>query len=243
MTVSNKTEKTEKSIVLLSGGLDSALAFLFAKNETSIQFALTFDYGQKAADKEIRSAQKICGHYRMEHKVISLPFFSKLTNHPFFNQDLDCPSLTQTELDDKTVTGKTAEAVWVPNRNGIFLNIAAGVAESLKIRVLYVGFNAEEAATFPDNSEDYLNSINHCLSFSTLNQVCVLSPTVDLVKKEIFRELVVRDFPISYLWSCYHSQEKMCGHCESCQRFKRAAAQNNGSENTKALFEQEQQTL
>lgn len=226
-----------KSIVLLSGGLDSTLAFLIAKKNSVIQFALTFDYGQKASEKEILSAQKICGRYQVEHKVISLPFFTKLTNHPFFNESLDCPGVKSNQLDDKAITLKSAETVWVPNRNGIFLNVAAGIAESLKIPAVYVGFNAEEAATFPDNSKDYLKSINHCLSFSTLSQVKVLSPTVDMVKKEIFKELLKNDFPISYLWSCYHNHEKMCDHCESCQRFKRAAAQNDWSENREALFE------
>jgi 7-cyano-7-deazaguanine synthase len=229
-----------KSIVLLSGGLDSALAFVHAKKTSAVQFALTFDYGQKANNKEIKSAQKICEHYKVEHKTISLPIFpifTKLTNHPFFSQSIDCPSVNSDQLDDKTVTLKSAETVWVPNRNGIFLNVAAGLAESLKIAALYVGFNAEEAATFPDNSKDYLKSINQSLSFSTLNQVKVLSPTVDMVKKEIFKELMTHHFPISYLWSCYHPHEKMCGRCESCQRFKRAAAQNNWSEKIETLFQ------
>lgn len=226
-----------KSIVLLSGGLDSALAFLIAKKNSAIQFALTFDYGQKASEKEILSAQKICKHYQVEHKVISLPFFTELTNHPFFNESLDCPHVKPNQLDDKAITLKSAETVWVPNRNGIFLNVAAGIAESLKINNLYVGFNAEEAATFPDNSQDYLKSVNSSLSFSTLNQVKVLSPTSALVKKEIFKELLTNDFPLSALWSCYHHHEKMCGLCESCQRFKRAATQNDWSKNTEALFE------
>lgn len=226
-----------KSIVLLSGGLDSALAFLIAKKTSTIQFALTFDYGQKASEKEILSAQKICKHYQVEHKIISLPFFTELTNHPFFNKSIDCPSVKSNQLEDKVITSKSAETVWVPNRNGIFLNVAAGIAESLKINNLYVGFNAEEAATFPDNSKDYLKSINQSLFFSTLNHVKVLSPTVDLVKKEIFKELLVKDFSLSYLWSCYHHHQKMCGRCESCQRFKRAATQNDWSKNTEVLFE------
>lgn len=226
-----------KSIVLLSGGLDSALAFLLAKKNSNIQFALTFDYGQKASEKEILSAQKICRHYQVEHKTISLPFFTELTDHPFFNKSLDCPNIKPSQLDDKTVTLKSAETVWVPNRNGIFLNVAAGIAESLKIENLYVGFNTEEATTFPDNSKNYLNSINQSLSFSTLNQVKVLSPTVDLVKKEIFKELLINDFPFSTLWSCYHNHEKMCGRCESCQRFKRAASQNDWSDKMEALFQ------
>ena len=125
-----------KSIVLLSGGLDSALAFLIAKKTSHIQFALTFDYGQKAAAQEVLSAQKICEHYQVEHKSISLPFFTKLANHPLFNESIDCPDVKSNQLDDKAITSKSAELVWVPNRNGIFINVAASIAESLKIAAL-----------------------------------------------------------------------------------------------------------
>ena len=51
--------------------------------------------------------------------------------------------------------------------NGIFLNIAAGFAEALSAQAVLPGFNKEEAATFPDNSVDFLESLNHSFSFST----------------------------------------------------------------------------
>jgi len=159
-------------------------------------------------------------------------FFTELTNHPFFNDAIDCPEPDMDKLDDKLTTTETAKAVWVPNRNGIFLNIAAALAESQSINSLYVGFNAEEAVTFPDNSLDYVNSMNQSLSFSTLNKVKITAPTINMVKKEIFKELFNSDFPVKYLWSCYNNYEKMCGKCESCQRLKRAMIHTQ-TQNTK----------
>lgn len=224
------------ALILLSGGLDSALALVLAQEQALVKLAVTFDYGQKAAAHEIQAAQKICQHYNINHQVISLPFFSTLQSHPFFNKDVQCPDPGADNLDDLKTTQETAKAVWVPNRNGIFLNVAAGLAEAQQMQELYVGFNAEEAVTFPDNSEEYLNRLNDSLAYSTLQKVKVKAPTVRMIKKEIVTQLVQKDFPLSYLWSCYHNQDQMCGHCESCQRLKRALKESPLADSMDELF-------
>ncbi|HLD44179.1 MAG TPA: 7-cyano-7-deazaguanine synthase, partial [bacterium] len=124
--------------------------------------------------------------------------------------------------DDKTKTTQSAKAVWVPNRNGIFLNIAAGLAEMIEVDFLYTGFNVEEAGTFPDNTQDFVSALNHCFTFSTLHNVMVQSPPIKMTKTQIVAELVKQNFPFELLWSCYRGGEQMCGLCESCLRLKRA---------------------
>ena len=76
----------KKSIVLLSSGLDSVVSLAISKEEYNITLALTFDYGQKAAKREINSAKKITDFYKIDHKVIKLDWhltegetFQKLT--------------------------------------------------------------------------------------------------------------------------------------------------------------------
>lgn len=224
------------SIVLLSGGLDSSLAFCKAIEDSHVLYGLTFDYGQRSADKEALSAKNICAHFNVTHKVIALPFFENLTNHPLFQDQSLCPEIEMNDLDNRKITEKTAKAVWVPNRNGIFINVAASLSETVDVQDVYVGFNAEEAQTFPDNSKDFVHAINASLSFSTLNKVKIVAPTIQMVKKDIFKELISRDFPVRHLWSCYNRLEKMCGKCESCQRLKRAMGNNQKNELTKELF-------
>jgi 7-cyano-7-deazaguanine synthase len=115
--------------------------------------------------------------------------------------------------------------VWVPNRNGVFINLAAAFAESLEASLIITGFNAEEAATFPDNSPQYVEAINEALSFSTQNQVQVFSPTQNLNKTEIVNLGLQLALPWELVWSCYKegdSAGRMCGECESCRRFMRA---------------------
>jgi 7-cyano-7-deazaguanine synthase len=103
------------------------------------------------------------------------------------------------------------------------LTVAAGYAESLEASSVIVGFNREEAATFPDNSISYLVAIEKALFYSTKNHVKVICPTRTLDKKQIVRLAKERNFPFELLWSCYQNGNKMCGKCESCQRLKRAA--------------------
>lgn len=219
---------TAKSLVLLSGGLDSMYALEIARRETDILLVVTFDYGQRSHEREIAAARAACRHHGFAHRVVTLPFLDSglLGGHPLFDARTDCPKPERKDLDDASASGASAKAVWVPNRNGIFLNVAAGLAEALSAGFLYVGFNAEEGATFPDNSAGYVDAVNSSLSFSTQNGVKVVAPPLRLSKTDIARELRAMDFDFTALWSCYLGGEKMCGTCESCARLKRALEEN-----------------
>jgi 7-cyano-7-deazaguanine synthase len=116
--------------------------------------------------------------------------------------------------------------VWVPNRNGLFISIAAAVAESRGLNAVAVGFNREEAATFPDNSAEYLFAQERALSFSTANKVRLVSSTLHLNKTEIVSKLKALDFPMDLLWSCYEAGPERCHQCESCARYDRAVLHN-----------------
>jgi 7-cyano-7-deazaguanine synthase len=117
---------------------------------------------------------------------------------------------------------ESMKAVWVANRNGVFLNVAAAFAESMGESRVFVGFNLEEAATFPDNSEGYLNALNSALAFSTRNEVKVASYTTHWNKARILEEALQIGLPLDLVWSCYESGPERCWKCESCKRSERA---------------------
>jgi len=226
-------------IVLLSGGLDSTVALALYLEKASIDLALTFDYGQRASRKEISSAQKISKYYNIPHQVISIPFLQEQTHSALVNRTEDLPIIEYNKLDDLQGQAlESARQVWVPNRNGLFLNIAAVFAENMGDGpVIITGFNREEAATFPDNSLEFIDAMNRCLTFSTQNNVTVVSPTSIYEKKEIVREGLRTHIPFDHIWSCYESGDRVCGQCESCQRLKRALLKNNAQGLVKKLFD------
>ncbi|OFZ78632.1 MAG: 7-cyano-7-deazaguanine synthase QueC [Bdellovibrionales bacterium RIFOXYD1_FULL_44_7] len=213
-----------KSVVLLSGGLDSAANLAIAADRDQVILAVTFDYGQKAAKKEIAAARKFTAYYDVRHEVIELPFLREIGGSSLIDYSQSVPSISLEDLEKRDRTRETAKSVWVPNRNGIMINIAAAFAEKLVADQIVVGFNKEEAVNFRDNSLAFLERVSDSLAMSTANSVKAACYTVGQDKREIVRTLVAlpKKFPFEYVWSCYLGEETQCGSCESCRRFERA---------------------
>lgn len=201
-----------KSIVLLSGGLDSTVSACVARQKTAPVFALTFDYGQRAARRELEAAKKICRVLKIPYKSVALPFFEEFSRL----------MLLRSESTDVKKAEKV-ESLWIPNRNGLFINIAACYAEYYGAGLIITGFNREEACEFPDNSAEFMEAINESLRYSTLSRVKVKSYVADLTKKEIYQLGIKYKAPLEHIYSCYLGEKEMCGKCASCKRLIEAS--------------------
>ncbi len=219
----------KKTVVLLSGGLDSTVNFLVSRAESEVVLALTFDYGQKAAKKEIEVTSQLTSTFGIRHLVLSLPFFQNFGSSSLTNPNKVIPTGGEVSIDDLQTSQETARSVWVPNRNGIFLNVAAGFAESLGADWIVPGFNREEATTFPDNSQAFLEAATESFKYSTANQVQVKCHTTQMSKTEIVELGLRLKLDWKWIWPCYFNGEKWCGQCESCLRSKRALQANGVS--------------
>src|SRR5262249_38305284 len=125
-----KVMSTPTSIALLSGGLDSSVAAFLARQERPIAAALGFDYGQHAAQREREAGKGIAKILGAEFHWIALPFLGEITKTALVMNEKVIPQVKMASLDDRTEAQKSAQQVWVPNRNGLFLNIAACFAEA-----------------------------------------------------------------------------------------------------------------
>ncbi|MBC7456905.1 MAG: 7-cyano-7-deazaguanine synthase QueC [Bdellovibrionaceae bacterium] len=216
-----------KSIVLLSSGLDSTLNLFLAHKKSQVVQTLTFNYGQRALAKEVEYSKKLSDYLNISHMVIDLPWLKNIGSSSLNNSQFTVPTGKAVSIADHAVSTQTAKSVWVPNRNGVFLNIAACLAEAAKADQIIAGFNLEEAATFPDNSEAFIEAATKSFEFSTSNHVKVVSYTVKMHKTEIMKTAVDEKVPFNLIWPCYFSYDQWCGECESCLRTKRAMIQNN----------------
>ena len=214
-----------KSIILLSGGLDSLVSLGLKKEELNIELALTFDYGQKSVKAEIAVSEKICNYYKIKHKIIKLDFLKDITNTALVS-DNELPKGIQ----------KSSDAVWVPNRNGLFLNIAGAYADSYGYNYILIGANKEEAQTFPDNTQDFIERINSEFEYSTKVQPKVAAPLINYDKNDIVKLALLNNIPLELTMSCYKSGGKHCGECESCTRLKKALEFNNAQNYIEKLF-------
>lgn len=219
-----------KSIILLSGGLDSLVSLGLAKEKYNIQLALTFDYGQKSAEQEIKAAKLICDYYGIEHKVMLLEWLKDITHTSLVSSD-DVP--TGEKLDNPVDSMKS---VWVPNRNGLFLNIAGSFADGEGFDYIIIGANKEEGQTFPDNTQEFINRVNAVFEYSTQKKPKVVAPLINSDKNDIVKLALENSIPLEFTRSCYQNTEKHCGVCESCTRLKNALINNNDGYYIKKLF-------
>ena len=212
-----------KAISVLSGGLDSCVATSVYHQDYDIT-AITFNYGQKSFKSELKHAKLICEKLGMKHEVINLSWLENISNSTL-TTDADIPQPSDEELDDMDSATESAKSVWVPARNTVFCSIALAYAESMGAEIIIVGWDYEEAITFPDNSKEYLEAFNKTIEYGSFDDIKIKAPLIDLDKKGIIEKSKEVNAPVSLSYSCYMGEDKHCGVCESCMRRKRAFKQ------------------
>jgi 7-cyano-7-deazaguanine synthase len=219
------------SIILLSGGLDSLVSCgLKAKD---IKLALTFDYGQKSINKEISASKEICEYYHIKHEIVKLDVLKKITKTSLVSDE------TIPDVDIQNAGSESTKSVWVPNRNGLFLNIAASYCDSFGYNEIIIGANKEEAQNFPDNTQEFIDRANKLFEYSTMVKPKVVAPLINYNKNDIVKKALDAQIPLNLVQSCYDSTNKHCGKCESCKRLKKALKDNNCEKIIKEIFEDE----
>jgi len=217
------TNSKENALILLSGGLDSLVSTAVMQQKYNIVKALHFNYGQKPSNKEIEACKNICRHYNIELEILDLDWLGKLSQNSALNSE------------NKTSSDIGAD-YWIPNRNGLFVNIAACYAESINCKFVAIGANIEEAQGFKDNSVEFVDRATELFAHSTQNNVEVIAPLIRLNKQQIIEKAIELDAPLELVWSCYEGGEKHCGKCPSCKLLKSALKANKKDHLQKLLF-------
>lgn len=224
-----------KAIVLLSGGLDSVVSLASIKEKCSNILALTFNYGQKSFQAEKTASENISKYYSIEHRIIDLKWLADISNSALNTNEL-IPTIDRNNLDDLNASKNVSKSVWVPNRNGLFVNIAACFADSYGFDTIIIGANEEESKNFKDNSKEFILAVNESLKNSVNTKVEVVAPLLEMTKEKIVNLGIKLDVPFQYIYSCYMNNGKHCGMCESCQRLKRALELNNRQDIIDEIF-------
>lgn len=185
----------------------------------SVSLCLTFDYGQRSYQAESRAARGLAERHGLPWQSVELPWLAAAARRA------GC-SLLSGELPVGTLQSPgdaaSAASVWVPARNVVFLSVGAAFAEAGGDAVVLTGFNREEAATFPDNSAQFVASMDGVLELGTRTAVRVEAPTIAMIKSEIVAAARGLDLAAGDFWSCYAGGSEPCGTCESCLRSERA---------------------
>ena len=202
---------TKRCVCIISGGMDSALSAKMAEVEGYEIIALHFNYGQRTQAKELECFRKIATSVTAsETYEIDLPFFEQIGASALTDKSIDVP------------TGGLEEGVpvtYVPFRNGIFLSIAAAVAEKHAAQALFIGVVEEDSSGYPDCRESYIEQMQTAINFGTKDEteLEIKMPLVALKKREIVEKSLVLGVPLEHTWSCYKSEDLACGLCDSCR--------------------------
>lgn len=202
--------------VLLSGGLDSTVAAHWAAREHRLAVALSFDYGSKHAERELEYARRQSGILNVEHHVIDIRAISSHLKSALLKGGEDIPEGGyEQEGMMKTV---------VPFRNGIFLSIAAGIAESSGSSGLVIAAHHGDHSIYPDCREEFMAAMSRAIKLGTYAELEILRPFINLDKAEIVRLGQDLGVDFSSTYSCYNGGRTHCGKCSTCVERKEAFA-------------------
>ena len=206
----------KKAVILLSGGLDSATTFAYAKSKGYDCYALSFDYGQKHKF-ELKAARKVAralGTARHEVVKIDLSRFggSALT------ADIPVPK----SRSHKQI-GTGIPVTYVPARNTVFLSLALAWAEAIGARDIFIGVNALDYSGYPDCRPEFIRAFERTANLATKAGVegakfKVHAPLIKMTKAEIIRLGRKLGVDYSLTHSCYDPKPDgtPCGRCDSC---------------------------
>ena len=207
---------TEKAVILLSGGLDSATCLAIAKSQGYECYTLGFDYGQRhnaELGAAIRVAQAMSDH---EHKVIRLNL-DAIGGSALTDDSIQVPTGDQTQGEDIPVT-------YVPARNTVFLSIALGYAEVVGANHLFIGANAVDYSGYPDCRPEFIEAFERLANVATKagvegQGIRIHAPLMKMSKAEISKTGTQLGVDYSLTITCYQADEqgRACGECEACQ--------------------------
>lgn len=201
----------KKAVCVISGGMDSTLSAKIAQNDGFEVIGVHYNYLQRTEQKELEAFRDVVDALGIKTKYeIDLPFFA----------DIGASALTDTSI-EVPVSGLSdgVPVTYVPFRNGIFLSIAASIAEKEGAEAIYIGVVEEDSSGYPDCRDSYIKQMEHAINLGTKDEtnITIRTPLIDLSKKDIVLKAIELDVPLQFTWSCYKNSDKACGVCDSCR--------------------------
>jgi len=197
-----------KVVVLLSGGLDSVTALHHMAATEMVVAALSFDYGAKHNARELPCAADQCRSLRIPNRIVPLSFMAEN-----FTSDLLKSGGT---IPDGHYEEQSMRKTVVPFRNGIFLSLGTGYAESLGADAIAIAAHAGDHTIYPDCREDFLSPMSEAMKKGTYAKIKLLRPFVSMDKTAIVRRGVELKIDYAHTWSCYKGGILHCGTCGTC---------------------------
>ncbi len=205
----------KKAIVLLSGGMDSAVVAAVALNDGYDVAALHLNYGQRTQSRELQAFYDLCEYYSIQEKlIVDIEYLNQIGGTSLIDKSIPIPK--------NAVENTQIPNTYVPFRNGNILAIAVSWAEVIGADAIYIGANTIDSSGYPDTSKEFLEAFELAANLGTKfgiagsSKLKIKAPLIDLSKKDIVLTGKELNVPFELTWSCYEDNEIACGECDSC---------------------------
>lgn len=207
------SDSKKKAVVLLSGGLDSATALAYAKDQGFDCYALTILYGQRHS-AEITCARAVAAALHVcQHKILDLDL--RWQGGSALTDDIDVP---KNRVDDGSIP-----TTYVPARNTLFLSLALGWAEVLNAPNIFIGVNAVDYSGYPDCRPQFIEAFEKTANLATRigvegTHIKIHAPLISMSKADIIHTGAKLGVDYSLTLSCYDPDASglACGECDAC---------------------------
>ena len=218
--MAKEKKSSGKTIVLVSGGMDSCVTAAVAAARGGELALLHVNYGQRTEARELKSFRQIAEHYGVKERLVAdVRYLAAIGGS----------ALTDAAIRIPTVAERTAgvQPTYVPFRNTHLIAIAVSWAEVIGARRIMIGIVEEDAAGYPDCRKSYLAAMNKVVRLGTRpeSKIEVEAPLVGMTKTEIVRRGAALGAPFELTWSCYRQEDVPCRDCLSCELRRKAFAE------------------
>jgi 7-cyano-7-deazaguanine synthase len=204
---------TERAVILLSGGLDSATVLALAREQGLDCHALSVAYGQRH-HVELQAAANVARALgAREHRVMQVDL-----------ANIGGSALTDHSMSVPTTVTPGIPVTYVPARNTIMLSLAMAWAEVLEAREIHIGVNAIDYSGYPDCRPEFIAAFEHLAALATRagvegEKLSIKAPLIHLSKAQIVREGMRLGVDYALTVSCYQADASgaACGLCDSCR--------------------------
>lgn len=200
-----------RSIVLVSGGMDSCVTAAIARSVSDHLAFLHISYGQLTEARERQAFHEIADHYVVEKRLdISIDHLAKIGGSSLTDKNI---KVAESDLDSTEIPTS-----YVPFRNANMLSIAVSWAEVLGAGAIYIGAVAEDSSGYPDCRPEFYEAFQKVIETGTKpdTQIEIRTPIIHLSKAEIVKKGIELSAPLHLTWSCYRAEDLACGTCDSC---------------------------
>ena len=205
-------KKIQKSVVLVSGGMDSCVTATIAEKESNQMAFLHVNYGQRTERRELKAFEDIANFYDVKERfVLDYTHLAQIGGSSLTDLSIEVP---KANLENSEIPNS-----YVPFRNANILSAAVSWADVINADTIYIGAVEEDSSGYPDCRRSFYDAFEKTIDEGTKPQtkIKIKTPLIEMSKRDIVSYAFINNSPIQFSWSCYRNEDIPCEECDSCK--------------------------